>query len=223
MKGIILLSQQLDPPDPIDLALRLMDDDQTALDDVLRHYGKPVMDFLVMKHEGMNEHDAEDILAISINKLWDARHSYDESKASLRTWFFQIAHNTALDVYKSGWAKANEQILDFVDIDGLDMAEEPFSPNETKRQKKDRENKFKKEVEDLKTIIDGLSHNQREIIMSDIYARDQVTEAQVLADELGTTVGNVRVARHRAWKKIRSEMKQLGYELPPEGDTDGQR
>ena len=217
------MSQQSQQPDTLDLALRLMDDDRTALAEVLRLFGQPVIAFLVAKHEKFNVQDAEDILAISINKLWDARHNYDESKGSLKTLFFQIAKNTALDVFKCGWAVARELPIDFGDDNDVNLLEEITRPEENKRQRKDREKKHEKEIKDLKTIIAGLPAKQEAIIMSDIYARDRVTESKVLADELGIAVGYVPVLRCRAWKTIRSKMSQLGYKLPSEGDTDGQR
>lgn len=206
--------------DQVELACRLMDDDESALVEILTHFGGSIVRFLVAKHSEFNEHDAEDVLSIAIKKLWDRRQQYDESEGSLRTYLFKIEDNTAKDVFKCGWAKAKSLPVDFGDDNKIDLVpDSPPPADEKKRERKDREKKEKKELADLKSVIAELPEKERRIIISDAYAKDRISDSTKLADELGIAVSSVRVYRHRAWKTVRAKMKQLGYELPPEGDT----
>lgn len=208
--------------DQVDLALRLMDDDESALADILTHFGASIIGLLVAKYGDFNREDAEDVLGIAVRKLWDRRHQYDESDGKLRSYFFKIADNTAKDIFKSGWKKAQQLPADFGDENRMDLIAEAAPPaDETKRQRKDREKKKARELSDLKDVIGNLPEKQQRIIWSDVHAKDRVSDASKLADELGIAVGSVRGYRSQAWKTIRIRMKELGYELPPEGDTDG--
>jgi len=140
----------------------------------------------------------------------------------LRSYLFRIADNTALDIFKYGWAKARVLEVDAGETNEFDLVpDQSPPPDETKRQRKDREKKYANETNALKAIIESLPEKQQEIVLADIYARDRVAESATLADELDIAVSSVRVYRLRAWKTIRTKMKELGYELPPEGEADG--
>lgn len=204
-----------------ELVFRLSENDDTVLADVLKHFGGSIRGLLVAKYDDFNEQDAEDAMSIAINKLWENRHQYDESKGALRTYLFKIADNTVKDVFKSGWAKARTTPLDLVDESHFACVEEPVPENEKRRSRKDREKKERQELNDLRSVIDDLPERQRRIVMSDVYAKDRVTDSAWLADELGIAKASVRVYRLRAWKTIRAKMKQQGYDLPPEGEADG--
>lgn len=208
--------------DQVELACRLIDDDESALADILTHFGGAILRLLVAKYPRFNSHDAEDVLSIATRKLWDRRQQYDESQGSLRAYLFKIADNTAKDIFKCGWSKAKNLPADIGDNNQVDLIPEPVPPkDESKRQRKDREKRHQKELGDLRSVIDNLPEKQRRIIISDVHARNRISDSAKLSDELGIPVATVRVYRHRAWKTIREKMTQLGYELPPEGEIDG--
>jgi len=207
--------------DDVELACRLLDDDESALGRIIAQFGGSTMRFLVAKYQDFTAQDAEDILSIAIHKLWENRQQYDESHGSLRTYLFKIADNTAKDVYKVGWQKAKRLPVDFGIDNDVNLISEVPPPNETKRKRKDREKKEKREIEDLNAVIDELPDKQRRIIRSDAHAKDRVSDSSKLADELGIPIGTVRVYRSRAWNSIRNKMKQLGYELPKGDKNDG--
>ena len=207
--------------DQLELVCRLLEDDESALADVLTHFGSGIKWLLVAKYPDLNEHDAEDVLASSIDKFWKKRHQYDESKGSLKTYLYKIADNTAKDVFKSGWAKARALPVDFGDDNVVDLIPDDLpSADEKRRDRNDREKKQKKEQEDLMSVIVELPSKERRIVMADAQAKGRVADSDWLADELGIGEGSVRVYRHRARKTIRAKMKTLGYELPPEGEAD---
>jgi RNA polymerase sigma factor (sigma-70 family) len=225
MKGGTLLNNETKKPkavDNLDLALRVMDDDESALAEILTQFSECIIGLLVAKYDSFNREEAEDVLSIAVTKLWKRRNQYDEADGNLRSYLFKIADNTAKDVFKCGWAKARSLPIDFGADNDVHMIAEKMPPdNETKRQRKDREKRNAKELFDLKAIIDGLPDKERSVILSDVHAKDRVSEAGKLADELGIAVGSVRGYRSRAWKTIRTKMRELGYELPREGETHG--
>ncbi len=208
--------------DEVELALRLMDSDESVLGEILTHCGSSILRILVAKYSSFNHQDAEDVLSIAVNKLWDKRADYDESKGTLRNYFYKIADHTAKDVFKRGWAKAKALPVDFGEDNLVDLIPEETTPeDESKAQRKRREKKEQKEFSDLQEIISQLPDKERQVVLSDAYAKDRVSDAAKLADELGIAVGSVRGYRSRAWKTIRSKMRVLGYELPPEGESHG--
>lgn len=199
-----------------------MDDDESALADILAQYGASIIGFLVAKYDDFDHAEAEDVLSIAIRKLWKRRHQYKEEDGKLRPYLFKIADNTAKDIFKTGWKQAQQLPADFGEDNNLDLfAEKLPRADETKRQRKDREKKRAREITDLKAIIDQLPKKEQRIVWSDAHAKDRVSDSAKLADELGIAVGSVRGYRSRAWKTVRIKMKELGYELPPEGETDG--
>src|ERR1700687_5557771 len=94
------------PPDEENtrLALTLLDDDEHALEEILRLYGPDITETLHKKfnlHRGvLTYEDIEDVVVIALHRLWNARKNYDDKKQSLRVWFYCIAENVARDVKK---------------------------------------------------------------------------------------------------------------------------
>lgn len=215
-------AKNLKQVDEVELAFRLMESDESVLAEILVNFGSSVIALIGKKYATLSHEDAEDVFSIALNKLWKNRQNYDDSKGKLRSYLFRIADNTALDIFKYGWAKARVLEVDAGETNEFDLVpDQSPPPDETKRQRKDREKKYANETNALKAIIESLPEKQQEIVLADIYARDRVAESATLADELDIAVSSVRVYRLRAWKTIRTKMKELGYELPPEGEADG--
>ena len=211
------LSQVSD--DSIDLALRLMDDDESALEDVLRLYGPSIAAALRLKYEVFNYEDVEDVLSIAVERLWAARHRYDDRRSKLRTYFWKIADNAACDVFKFGWHRAKVMEVDYGDQNDLDaLPDQSDPPNGTSACSESKDNrrssKTEKRLKDLRGIVDELPEKQRHIIRADAYAKDDVADAGKLADELGIARTSVRVYRQRAMETLRQKIRQRGHEVP---------
>ena len=98
------------PPLESEILARLLQDDESAIQDLVRAYGPAICSALGQKYKACQSlEDLEDVLAIALFRLWRNRHRFDSTKASLRTWFFCIAENVIKDVLRSGWHKARSR------------------------------------------------------------------------------------------------------------------
>lgn len=198
------------------LAVALLDNDESVLDEILRLYAPDILESLhsrftkrtgVLKYE-----DIEDAVSIALRKLWDARASYDDTKQSIRVWFYCIAEHVALDVLKRGWYKARK-LEDNVGQELLEAKPQQPAPADS-APKAGTSRKLEKEAGDLRDIVYKLSETKRTIVMADASCRDGNASNEFLADELGIPAANVRVYRGRAYATIRKELRKLGHEIP---------
>src|SRR6266481_28394 len=91
------------------LALALLEDDEDALAEILRCFAPAIIETLhasfTRRLRLLRYEDIEDVVSIALRRLWDARADYDDTKQSLRVWFYCIAENAAKDVLKHAWHK----------------------------------------------------------------------------------------------------------------------
>lgn len=204
------------PPDEENtrLAMALLDDDESALEEILRLYGPDIAEILHKKftlHRGvLTYEDIEDVIVIALRRLWDARKSYDDKKQSLRVWFYCIAENVAKDVKKLGWHKASKLERhpgkDWLEDNPKCAVPEPAEAADEKEESK--------EMRDLRTVVNKLPDVQRRIVLADSVSRDDVASSADLAADLGIPVAYVKVYRQRAMATIRKEMRKLGHNIP---------
>jgi len=195
------------------LGMRLLESDEDVIKDILRKFGPQICGFLWQKYDGVfNTADIEDVLAVAIFRLWQARENYDESKGSVRVWFFKIADNAAKDVLKLGWRQAKN--LE-VNPDLQEVEDFHFSETNTALVGIASKNEQDvKKLKDLSKIIKNLPDKERYIVMADARSPEGKADTGYLADELGIPTGTVRVYRKRAMDKIKEEFRKLGYQLP---------
>ncbi len=194
-----------------EIGLRLLEGDEGVIDKILRIYGPQIFAFLLRKYDTVfNEADIEDVLSIATFRLWQARNAYDESRGSVRVWFFKIADNAAKDVLKLGWQKARmlEIVVDSYEFDGLAVYQDNIG-EQTKK-----EPQHAKMFKDVRKILEALPDVQRRILKADAHARDGKAETRALAAELGLPVGTVRIYRKRGIDRMKEEMRKLGYDVP---------
>src|SRR5262245_45075526 len=198
------------------LALALLDDDEDALAEILRCYAPAIIEALharfTTRMRLLRYEDIEDVVSIALRRLWDARASYDDTKQSLRVWFYCIAENVAKDVLKHGWHKTR-RLERNPGQDWLQEKQDHSCPDPAKPTGKEKR-KATKEATDLETVLNKLSDEQRTIVMADAVSRDGAASNEFLADELGIPAAHVRVYRGRAYATLRREMKRLGHDIP---------
>lgn len=204
-----------------DLAQRLLEDDEQALEDVLRLFGPPVLVVLARRYQSvLRETDIEDVISIGLYRLWTNRARFDRRKASLKVWFFRIVENAALDVLRHGWHKA--RLLEVSSDSALLGAPDASSNGHAKDDRKQSGAELSASSTpaptnlqlDLREIVSELPDRQRHIVMADAAAREGVASSKLLGDELGVPGSTVRVYRKRAMEKIRSELARRGHDVP---------
>ena len=198
------------------LAMALLDDDEDALAEILRCFAPAIIEALharfTTRMRLLRYEDIEDVVSIALRRLWDARASYDDTKQSLRVWFYCIAENVAKDVLKHGWYQAR-RLERNTGQDWLEEKQDRTCPDPAKPVGKEKR-KATKEATDLETALNKLSDEQRIIVMADAASRDGSASNEFLADELGIPAAHVRVYRGRAYTALRREMKRLGHDIP---------
>jgi RNA polymerase sigma factor (sigma-70 family) len=198
------------------LAVALLDNDERAIEKILRLYGPDILDTLHNKYTKrmgvLRYEDIEDVVSVALGRLWDARADYDDSKGPLRAWFYRIADNLAMDVRKHGWYKARRLERNV----GQDHIQEAAGVPPVSQEPQDRDAKRKqsKEESDIQLVLSKLPEAQRTIVMADSASRDGQASNELLADELGIPAAHVRSYRPRAYATIRREMRKLGHEIP---------
>ncbi len=185
-----------------ELERRLRAGDELVLTDILRTHGPPVRAVLKRRFGStLDDSDWEDVLAVALFRVWQARDRFDPLKASLRVWFFRIAENAARDVLKVGWQKA--RLLE-VGVEPIALAEVAAFrhldlplPTETLISS-----------ESLQAALALLPEAQRQIVMADAQSRDGIVPSEQLGAELGLPPGTVRVYRKRALDRLRRELSE---------------
>src|SRR5690606_29011162 len=143
-----------------DLSLRLLQNDETVLTEVLRTCGPSVAALLRKRYSTLNEQDVDDVLAIALFRLWKVRSRFDAERASLKTFFYRIAENATRDVFRSGWCKAR-QLEVAIDTWAEAPCDEPAVTGQPV------EPKWDGAARDLRAIIDRLPEAYRQIVLSD--------------------------------------------------------
>ncbi len=211
-----MASQESPEDENTRLAISLLDDNEDALKEMLRRYGPDIIKVLhakfTLRLKSLTLEDIEDVVAVAIHRIWDARKVYDDKQQSLRVWFYCIAENVAKDVLKHGWYKARRLERN----PGQDWLEArpDCAVHEPQMQKKDERRKESKRMQDLATVVNKLPEVQRRILLTDAAMRDGVASSELLANELDIPVAHVRVYRFRGMATVRKEMTKLGHDIP---------
>lgn len=196
-----------------DLSQRLLENDQSCLDDILRSFGAGILGLLRRRfRDVLREEDLEDVLSMGLFRLWNSRDRYQVERASLRVWWYRICENAARDVLRMGWQKARALEVNpgnslaglserrYSRVIGSQSAASTVSPPDAVNH-------------DLKEVLSELPDVQRAILLADAAARDDVACSQRLGDELGLPASTVRVYRKRAMDRVRRELIARGHGL----------
>ena len=148
--------------DDIDIALMMMVGDPEGARWLLKKYGGKVKAGLRCEfHQVLADPEINEALNVATFKAFRAAHQYDESKGSLRVWFYKIAHNAALDILRG--EKRHEAIpLEF----------DPPQPAEVDAQEDDHDHPEQQKLSfDLREAVASLPRLQKAIIEADLRER----------------------------------------------------
>ena len=149
----------------------------------------------------LNREDAQDITQEVFVKLYQQLHKYDATKASLKTWIYQITINQSLDFIKARKSKkrfgfmsalfnadTNEPVIDISHVDHPGIISED-----------------KEAIQRLLLIIQTLPETQQTaIILTKIEDRTQKEVAEIM----NTTVKAVESLLQRAKQTIQKKLNE---------------
>lgn len=206
------------------IALGLWDGNESVVEAILTHYG-PVVEKALMKKYAphLGAEDCEDVVCEAISRLWQARSTYDDKKAKVKTWLYKIADNCAKDVLRSGWHKAQEReqgkepdLLE--ELATYDRHAGQHEPDEDDPLNGGMQAKESKLMQDFRQVLSSLPETQRLILEQDALAGEDGVDTAVLGARLGgIPAATIRVYRKRAKDAVQAEMKKRGHNLDRKG------
>lgn len=132
---------------------------------------------------------AEDLTSKVFIKAYASINTFDESKGSFSSWLYQIARNSIIDHYRS--VKPALNIEDAWDLDGGSDVE--------------RDVGTKIQLENIKTYLQMLSSEQRDIVIMRVW--EEMSYAEI-AEVVGKSEANCKMIFSRTLKKLREIMPE---------------
>lgn len=180
------------------LVIRMMDGDEEALREFLRDNLQPVRDVLRSTYGStVQSNEIDEAINLAALKLWESASDYDTSKGTLRAWFY--AQSAVIDILRREKRYRTRNRPYGPEHEGRDNPphsadDEPLTKDEQRR------------ARDLDYVIEKkLVGLQQAIIKADL-AAGGLADAGRLAEIYETTKESIYVSRHKAHKKIESEM-----------------
>ena len=143
---------------------------------------------------------AEDATSLVFTKALAALPGYREDAPSFRSWLFAIAHNVVTDAFR---AVRSERALGDADLDAA--SDRPGPEAAALMAEEERE---------LRALLARLPADQTRLLELRLAG---LTDAEI-AHVLGRSRGAVRVAQHRAIRRLRA---LLGVAITTDGESDG--
>lgn len=135
-----------------------------------------------------NHQDAEDITQDSLNTLVAKWHTFDESKASIKTWFLTIVRNRTIDYIRKKKPQFNPDILDQSIDRKAETAQQHIEASERQAIVRD--------------AVVALPQSQRELILlRDYHGLKYVEIPQLLDVPIGTIMSRLSRVRNKLSRK----------------------
>lgn len=161
----------------------------------------------------MRVDDIDDVLMISLHRLWQNRSKFSAARGTARAWFRQIAVNVAR--YQLKKACYREALMDPALLDA-------FAPGPISARDGSSDRRNPAAARSIREALAGLSAAQRRIILADTGSSERGA-SQKLAQELGLRPGTVRAYRARAWARLRRVCRSESCAEPAQGPDGAQR
>ena len=206
------------------IALKVFDGEESALADMLVHYGPRIERGLLKKYPGLlSLEDIEEIISDALRRFWSARDRYDDRKGSIRWLLYIIACRRARDVLRLGWRRAKlvevdvekefleSQYVDDRHVGASISVDPPASEQANQRQ------------QSVRDVLAELPDIQRQILEHDALAEEEVDSTELGRRLGGIPGGTIRVYRSRARDAFRKGMKKRGHDVGPVETQDVER
>jgi RNA polymerase sigma factor (sigma-70 family) len=156
----------------------------------------------------LNDADLEDVISITLFRIWKYHARYDPSLGRFMTWGYAIARKAALDAFQRKLRESTSS-LDKLSESGIHPAipdESHFSDVGSPQSAAT----LSAETIALNKLLSKLSEQDRAIILAAANALPGDPWAMRLASELELSAGAIRVRRHRIIERLKKSL------LPPQ-------
>lgn len=151
-------------------------------EDIYRSYYKKVFGYIHSKIT--NVQTAEDMASDVFMKVYEKLDSYDETKASLSTWIYNITRNTVTDHFRT--RRVFEEIPETMPDEDSSVEEEVCGA-ET--------------LQDLASALKKLDERERDIIILRYYSGKTLKE---IADSMGISYAYVKILQNKALVSLKN-------------------
>lgn len=181
-----------------ELAGALQGGDESAFEELVRRHQGRV--YAVAYRVTGNREDALDVAQESLLKAYRKINAW-QPKGGFLAWLLRLTANQAVDTIRRRKRQQHERLADDRNANDEDHAVVEASSADTGREV------WAMEIEDrVRAALVKLSATQRTVFLLRHYEGLQLSE---IADEIGCTVGSVKVHLFRALKKLQKELGDL--------------
>ena len=182
----------------------LRERNEAGLYRLLEDHGARVRGVLLRDFGQLREIERDAALNAASHDAWQQAARYDRDRASLCTWFCNLALRHARRI-----ASREERLRrrhEALELEGLAVAEPGAAPVPSE---------FLAALEDCIGRLPGV---QQVIVRADLEA-SHVADGESLARRLGTTTNSIYSSRSQARKRLRDCLDRKGLALAPEGES----
>lgn len=177
---------------------------QDALGSTLKKYAHRVKGYLRRRFgERLREPEIDAALNLAACNLWRTIATYDPAESTLLAWFIRIAHNTAVDEWRSQRRHPTGELAVEPEFRPGRASERADGGTETARERRFRLM--------LHVITNDLKGNMRAVAIADLMA-DGGADRKELAAQLGIPITQVDVTRSQMRKRVRELVLRLERE-----------
>jgi RNA polymerase sigma factor (sigma-70 family) len=162
--------------------------DMDAFTDLYDAYVKRIYDFIYYRTS--HKETAEDLTSVTFTKAFQNINSFKGSQGMFSSWLYRIARNTVIDHMRT--AKKT------VDLEA--------AANAKSKDNVAGEAEVRDRLDQVKTYLNKLSEDQREIVVMRLW--DELSYAEISA-LTGKTEGNCKVIFSRVMQKMHKELLPL--------------
>ncbi len=170
---------------------RAQQGDRQALEELyLMHFDR-IYSYLQMTVG--NRHDAEDLTNQTFVKMLESIERFQWRKVPISAWLFRIAHNLAMDHFRSRRRWQPE--------------EEPPEPEDSAERSAEEEALHSIGRQSMLELIDGLSQEQQQVLTLKFVFNFSNAEAATI---LAKTEGAIKSLQHRALASLQRQLAKTG-------------
>lgn len=163
-----------------------------AADELISNYYKEI--YIYVYRQTSNKELSMDLTQEIFISMLNSLHSFDENKASFRTWIYRIATNKVVDYFRSKNYKYSTMLEE---IDGKEVEDKSdFTINLEHRE----------DLKKIQSIVNKLSSEHQEIFRLKIFMESTFLEISKILDVSESTV---KTKYYSIIKKIKKEFNEV--------------